>query len=88
MRDFCGEIRLYGADDNILSALTPTAAFVEHAKTLAHAGRVTQKDLQSRSGLLVFIDLGVMQELIRGRLSFDSRWHNSIISQNGLLLSQ
>ena len=71
---------LNGTHHHILPAFVAAAAFVEHAETFADARGVTEKDLQPRSGLILFVRLQLLQELLRSRLFFDCCTHSLIIA--------
>ena len=59
LRDIRRQVRLDRANHDILTALAPAPAFIEHPEALADARSVTEKNLQSRSRLILLVDLHV-----------------------------
>jgi hypothetical protein len=60
-------LALNGTDDDVFTTLVPTASLVEHAIGLAHAGRVAQKNLKSRTPELILLGLHLLEESLGTR---------------------
>ena len=82
-----GRAGLNGADDHILPALVTAPALIEHAKALAHAGGVAEKNLQAAAALkILFRSAQMLEQLLGRRAGLCGNTHASIIGDRALLL--